>query len=455
MISFLDLGVGAVVRSSFYKPLADQDDESVSRVAASAGRFFKKIARIMVAYMIILIFGYPLIVNQNYGFAFTAALIAAMSISNVAQYYFGIVDRLLLSADQMGYIQYNAQTVTIVMNTVAGVLLISFGASIQFVKLTTSVIFTLRPLYLHWYVNRHYKINRKISYQGEPIQQKWNGFAQHLAAVVLDGTDMIVLSVFSVLSDVSVYSVYHLVLNGVKQLVISMTSGVQSLFGELWAKQELEELNTVFSWTEWAIHTGTTFVYGCAAVLVVPFVRVYTRGISDVNYAQPLFAVLLVLANAGHCLRLPYNNMILAAGHYQQTQHNYIIAMILNIVISITTVKLWGLVGVAVGTLAAMVYQTIWMAWYHSRQFIHWPFRNFIKQIGVDALTAVVASLLSSFISLNSLTYLGWVMMAVPVALIWITVIAAVNNIFYREMLIKLCDSVKSRLLRKNNGRQG
>ena len=59
---------------------------------------------------------------------------------------------------------------------------------------------------------------------------------------------------------------------------------------------------------------------------------------------------------------MPYNILILAAGHYKQTQSNYIIAMILNIVVSIATVKMWGLVGVAIGTLIAMAYQTVWMA---------------------------------------------------------------------------------------------
>ena len=33
-----------------------------------------------------------------------------------SQYYFGVVDRILLIADQRGYIQYNIQTVTLVIN---------------------------------------------------------------------------------------------------------------------------------------------------------------------------------------------------------------------------------------------------------------------------------------------------------------------------------------------------
>lgn len=72
---------------------------------------------------------------------YTALLIAAICISSFAQYYFGIVNSLLLNADQRGYIQYVAQIITLILNTFACYIIIKLGASIQIVKLTTSLIF--------------------------------------------------------------------------------------------------------------------------------------------------------------------------------------------------------------------------------------------------------------------------------------------------------------------------
>lgn len=74
------------------------------------------------------------------------------------------------------------------------------------------------------------------------IKQKWNGIAQHVASVVLNNTDTIVLSLFATLQDVSIYSVYHLVISAIKNLVVSLTKGIQSLIGELWSKQEIDIL---------------------------------------------------------------------------------------------------------------------------------------------------------------------------------------------------------------------
>ena len=443
IISFLELGVGAVVQSSLYKPLAEHDDDQVSRVIMSANRFFRTIAGILLVYVILLVIFYPIITKQSFGYAYTATLIVVISISSFAQYYFGIVNRLLLTADQHGYIQYNAQTVAIILNTIMCFLLIKLGFGIHAVKLTTSLIYLLQPFVIYLYVRKHYRINRKITYSEEPIKQKWNGIAQHVAAVILDGTDIVVLTVFSSLSAVSIYSVYFLVVKGVKQLFLSMTNGIQSLMGELWASGEEKSLKELFGWTEWTIHTGTTFVFGVAAITVVPFVKVYTKGVMDADYIQPLFAALLVAANAGHCLRLPYNLMILAAGHYKQTQSNYIVASVLNIVISIVMVTRFGLIGVAIGTLIAMLYQTVWMALYDSKNLIKWPFKNFLKQVMVDVITALAMVLATMKIEMTAVSYGAWVIYATIVSAISIMAVIIVNLIFYRNNVARVWNKMQ------------
>ena len=435
VISLLDLGVGAVVQSALYKPLAEKDTDAISKIYVSANKFFKRLAMILLIYVVALMIFYPLLVNHNFSHAYTALLIAAICISSFAQYYFGIVNSLLLNADQKGYIQYTAQIITLIFNTIACFIVIKLGGSIQMVKLLTSLIFLLRPLFLVLYVKRHYNINRKISYTEEPIKQKWNGMAQHFAAYVLNGTDSIVLTLLSTLENVSIYSVYNIVIAGVKNALLSLTNGFQSLIGEMLAKKETEKLNNFFGYVEWILHTGTTLVFGCTGVLLVSFIRVYTNGIDDADYIQPLFAVLITIANAGHCLRLPYNILILAAGHYKQTQSNYIIAMIMNIVISVATVKLWGLIGVAIGTMVAMLYQTIWMAWYDSKNIINWSFKNFFKQCSVDAITVILASLATFKIPLMDVSYQAWLLQAVEVFVVWTIIVLILNLIFFRDKL--------------------
>lgn len=443
VISLLDFGVGAVVQSTLYKPLADNDKDHISKIYVSADRFFKRLAMILLLYVVILIIVYSAFLQKKFDYLYTASLILALSVSLFAQYYFGIVNGFLLSAHQRIYIQNTVQIFTVILNTVVCSVLINIGCSIQTVKFTTSFIYLARPLCLYIYVKRHYDIDKKISYTDEPIKQKWNGMAQHFAYYVLTGTDNIVLTVFSTLDNVSVYSVYNIIISGVTNVIMSMKNGFQSLIGEMLAKNKYDELKNFFGYFEWLIHTVTVLVFGCTGVLIVPFIKVYTQGINDACYIRPLFAVLITIANAAHCLRLPYNTLILAAGHYKQTQSNYIIAMIMNIVISIATVKLWGLVGVAIGTLAAMAYQTVWMAWYNSKNIICWNIKIFIKQIGADILTVLTAAMLTFKIPLLDVSYQSWILQALEVFSVWFIVILIINFLFYRQKLASLFLKIK------------
>lgn len=445
IISFLELGVGAVIQSSLYKPLADKDYDQISRVVASGQKFFSRLAMILLFYVLILICVYPLIVKANFGFLYTATMILVISISSFAQYYFGVVNSLLITANQRGYFSYNIQTITLILNTIACFILIKLGASIHIVKLTTSLIYLARPLILSFYVKKNYKINWDIKYDKEPIKQKWNGIAQHISAVVLDGTDNIVLTIFMGLEIVSVYSVYNMVVMGVKKLLMSMTNGIQSLMGELLAKREFDKLRLFFGWVEWSIHTGTTFIFGVTSILIIPFVQIYTSGINDTNYVQPLFSVLIVVANAGHCLRLPYNILILAGGHYKQTQKNYIIAAMINIVISILFVNIFGLPGVAIGTLLAMFYQTIWMAIYDSKNLIYWPIKYFIKQLLVDFITILFFAIIARLLSIAEITWVSWLIYSIKVSIISLLFVGIVNTIFYKRYIMIILEKIFKR----------
>ena len=439
IITFLELGVGAVVMSALYKPLADNNRLAINEIVVSASNFFSKIGKALLIYVIVLIFIYPIIAKSNFGHIYTGILIAAMSVSYFTQYYFGIVDSLLMTADQKGYIQYGMQIGTILLNTVLCVIVIRLGFSIQMVKLTTSLVYLIRPIVMRIYVNAHYKLDRKIKLNDEPIKQKWNGIAQHVSAVILNGTDSVVLTIFSTLSNVSIYSVYHYVVYGVSNLFTSMINGgIQSLLGELWAKNEKDNLDKAFKWTEWTIHTMGTFLFSCTGLLIVPFVTVYTTGIHDANYYQPVFAALIVIANAVYCLRLPYHVMIKAVGRYKETQSCYIVSTVINVVVSVVVVKYYGLIGIAMGTLVGMLYQTIWMTIYIYRAILNFSLKQFMKQLIVDFLGAALSCTAAFFFKISQYNYISWIGLAILISVYTFIVILVINFFFYRDMEITL-----------------
>lgn len=414
-ISLMQLGVGAVVQTAWYKPLAQKNMVEVSKIYISAERFFRRIALIFVAYTIALAIVFPIKIGE-FDYWFTATLVLAISISLFIQYYYGLTNQMLLYADGKAYLYLFCQTGTVLLNLILCVILIQCSASIHVVKLVSSLVFAITPIILHLYVFSRYKIDRRIVLHEEPIKQKWNGFAQHLSSVVMDNTDVVVLTLFSSLSNVSVYSVYHLVVFGVRQIVTSMTVGIQSAFGNLIATKD-KSVKDKFIKTEVAFHCGVTVIFACVLVLIGPFVEVYTRDITDADYIQPLFGYLISIAFALYCYRLPYYAIIKAAGHYKETQTSAIIEMILNIGVSVVVVINYGLVGVAVGTLIATLYRSIYFVFYVQKKIIPKPIGTFLKLLLADCIVFCLAVMITGNFVMGAVNYWEWVILAVKVFL--------------------------------------
>ncbi|MBE6594438.1 MAG: sugar isomerase [Ruminococcaceae bacterium] len=434
IITLCECGVGAVVQSALYKPLADRNDEDISKVVISSNRFFNKIVRILGIYVIGLMVFYPIIVKNEFSPLYTASLVLILAFSYLVQYYLFLTYRLLLNADQLSYIQLGAHSIALIFNAGLTILLIKLGASVHLVKLGSVVAFFFQPLLVKIYIDKRYHLNLKLPLTEEPLKQKWNGLAQHIASVVQSNVATVVLTVFSTLESISIYSVYYLVAHGIRQIIITLNTGVTAMLGNMYAKNESETLNQSFSMVEFSFHTLVTLLFGITAILIIPFVRIYTVNFTDAEYIQPVFAALMVLGQATYCLRIPYEMMISVTGQYKQTQMSSIIEAAINIVTACILVLIWGMEGVAVSTILAMSYRMIYLVIYNKKNILKRPIRHFVKHLAVDGVSLALMVAATAWINVYPTNYIEWAGVAVVVALTCILVSILVNLIAYKDV---------------------
>lgn len=438
-ISFLELGIGPVIQSNLYKPLAIGDEKGISRVIKSSNNFFRKLALIFLGYIFILFFLYPNVVNDSFDFWFTASLVLIISISTFAEYYFGMTYTLLLNADQKVYVQSIVNILIVLLNTICCIVLIKMGCSIHIVKLISALIFVLKPLFLNIYVSKKYCIDKSIVLSEEPIQQKWNGFAQHLASTISNNIDIVLLTTFSSLVNVSIYSVYHTVTYGISNIILLTVAGLESYWGNMIANGENSTLIKSFDTIEYVMHITNTFIFSVTAIMITPFVNIYISGVENAEmYNVPMFGTALVLSYFMMCLRIPYFRIIKASGHYKQTQNGSFISMGLNIVFSVLLVFKYDLMGVAIGTFIAFTFHTIYLAWYLQKNIINRPIKFFIKNLLTDILFFVVMFLISMNINLRAINYLEWIVDAIKVSVIGILILGIISIMFYRKQVRQL-----------------
>ena len=299
------------------------------------------------------------------------------------------------------------------------------GFGIHFVQLATAAIFLMRPLGMLLYVRKHYRLDKK------------NGLSQHVAAVVTNNTDVTLLTIFSSLENVSIYAIHALVVNGMTNTALTAVTGLEAMWGNMLAKGEMETLRKSFERVEWAVHAGVTWAFTLTAILIVPFVTVYTRNISDADYFAPTFALIFVAAYACLCLRVPYFRLIKAAGHYKQTQNGAWIQAALNLGLSIALVVPFGLIGVAIGTLAAMIFHTVYFVRYLRGNILQRDLKFFLKHAATDILTAILIFIAAKNFQLEEISWLAWFILALKCSGVALLISGAVNLALNRKFIFR------------------
>lgn len=438
IITFLEMGVGTVVQSALYKPLALGDEIKINKIMSSARLFFHRIVQFLIIYIVLLIVFLPNLINSEMPNISIIILIISVSLGTFAQYYFGITNQLLLNADQKSYISISVQVITTLINIIMSIVLITTGSSIELVRLVSSIVFLIRPIYICLYVKKNYNIKIDKANKNIDIPQKWNGAAQHLAYTIMNSTDIVILTFFSSLANVSIYSVYNIVYSGLKFFFESMSVGLRSFFGNIIAKENINELRQYFLKIEWIFHSVLTLIFAMTIVLIDSFINLYTNGITDIEYSQPIFAILMALATFTFCSRLPYNILVMSAGHFKETQNAAFIEAIVNIIVSVIFVYNFGLIGVAIGTLVATIYRCVYLVWYSSKVILSRNIIVTLKQYLVDLVLFTVIIFIGNKSIVVFKGYVDWIIFAVKLGVISVIISIVTNVIFYFNNSINL-----------------
>lgn len=435
-ITLLEGGIGGVARAALYKPLAENNSLAISEIVAEIKSFFRAIAIVFLAYVIVLGFSFKQIsgtvaLDNVQSFL----LVIVISIATFAEYFIGISYSVLLQAAQRTYITTSINMLAKIVNTICIILLIVAHSNIIIVKLVSSCIYVVKPCLLWLYVKRNFTLeavkNRKTNY----LKDKWSGLSQHIAYFLHSNTDIAILTVLGNLKLVAVYSVYYMVVSQIQNVCSSFITGMEAVFGDMLAKNEMQALDKTFDYYETLISVISTVLFSVTIVMIVPFVKIYTNGIYDANYIEPAFAIILALASYVYCLRTPYHGMVIAAGHFKETQTAAYAEACINILLSLVLVKPFGLCGVAMGTLVATSVRMVYYAIYLQKHIFFREFIAFVKReavnIGIFLVVCFCGNYITSIFVITS--YFTWMGVAIIVTTIAGGITLVGNYAFYKS----------------------
>ncbi|MBR2992885.1 MAG: sugar isomerase [Clostridiales bacterium] len=433
-ISILQLGAGSAIKASLYKPLAKKDHDALNKIVKASSTFFTRIGLAGILYMAILFFIFPVFFFPDNGFIFSSSLVVIIGLGTIAQYLLGITYQMVLEADQRSFIYSSAQIITIILNTISVVILTRLGCSIQIVKLFSACFLIIRPIIVGFYVRRKYNINLHVKYDSKVLSQRWDGFAHGLAFFIHNKTDVFVLTIFSSMANVSVYGVYATITNGISALISSIDRAVRAAFGNMIANDEKENLKKKFSTYNSFIQTFASVCFATAAITAGKFISIYVKDVTDADYYQPLFAILIITAEMFYCLRLPYNGIVFAGNRFKDTKVPAIIEAGINIALSISLVNFFGLIGVAIGTLSAMIYRTISFIRFLHKNILNLDYIGQIKRFAITLSAYAISVFSLSQIDIKVSNYLTWAIYAGACFIACAIINVSLNYLFDRTV---------------------
>lgn len=437
-------GIGGATRAALYKPLAEHNQDEINSIVKATDNFMRRIGAILLGAILFFASVYPFLVKNEFDWFFTFSLFVIIGMSTFAESFFGITYLIVLQADQKLWISSVLKCICIIINTAIGAVLILSGCSIHIVKLGSAVVFVLYPIALGAYVRHHYKIDTHVKPNNVAIAQRWDAFWHQIALFVMNNTDIMVLTIFTNMFEVSVYSVYNLVMHGLKKTITSFANGLEAAFGNMIAKNEQDNLKKNLAITETMLYSISTIVYTCAAILILDFVSLYTKSINDVDYIRPSFAYIIILAQYFNAIRIPYQVIVQAAGHYKQTKAGAIAEPLLNIIISVVFVIKYGLVGVAIGTLVATLFRTIQYSLYMGKKIIIRNWGVVLLRLLISFCEASITIIIVRMINLSHpLNYFMWIINALISFCICLTVVMIGNYIVFKDDTIRMLKKLR------------
>lgn len=439
-ISILTLGIAGATRVAIYNASAENDIRKTSAVIKATEKYMRKVALAFIAYMIILAFVYPYIVRNEFKWFESASLVVIIGLGVFAEYFFGITYSTFLAAKQCSYIYNIIQIISKIANTLITIFLIYIGCTIQIVKLGSAICFVLSPLLLNIVVRKKFKIDSTVEADTNALSQRKNVMAHSIANCIHQYTDIFLLTIFTSTSVVSIYSVYNLILGSLRKLQNVFTSGLEGAFGELWAKKEYNKFEDNFNTLEFLIFSFVSVFFSCAMILIIPFIKIYTKNITDANYVLPFYAFIAVITYAVYSLRTPYLTAVQAAGKYKETKNGAIIEAVLNFSISLIAVLKFGMYGVIFGTLVANAFRTIQYIIFISKKLLNRSIFIPIKRFIFTLITFSINVLLYYWIFSNLFViekWSQWVSAGVVCFITGIVTTLVFARIFYKDDLKK------------------
>ena len=427
----LEAGLGAASTQALYKPLSDNDWVKASGIMNATAISYRNVGFMFSALLVGGALIVPLIASGEVEFVIAALLTLLIGGSHIFTYMISGKYSAFLTAERKTYVRYTFTTITTILSTIFRVVALSSGVGIIAVQAIGLFFAILNGVLISLYVIKNYKqLDRSVKPDFPAIGKRWNVLIHQLSGLVVTHNDVLIISLGDTLKQVSVFSSYNMIYSHLGAVLQStFLQAPQGDFGRVYSKDKaaFEKMYAVY---ETLITIVTFIICSIALVMTLPFIALYTEGITDAQYINQWYPVLFVAVFFMNNIRTPAMLTVNAAGAFKETQWGAIVEMVINLVASLTLFFFTdlGICGLLLGKVISYLFRTPEIFIYVYRNLINRScFKLFRLLIANIAAFAVIAIIFFVLFPVFTASYFEWVLWAIIITVVSLITYLAFN----------------------------
>ena len=434
----MEAGLSGAAIYALYKPIAYQDHKAINSVVSAAKRFYTQAGYIFISLTLGLAVFYPLFIKIQVLNQFEVMLlILVLGVNGALEFLTLSKYRVLLSADQRTYVISLASLVHVITNTIIIIVLGVMQVNIVILRFVALLSIFLRSFILMVYTKKKYKFldfSEKPNFQA--LNKRWDALYLQILGVIHTGAPIVILTLITKnLKLVSVYTIFNMILAGISGVLSIFISGLSASFGDVIAKGETTIMQKAYNEFEYAYYAIITLVYSIAFTTIMPFIRIYTSGVTDINYDISIVGFLFVMNGLLYNIKTPQGMLVISAGLYRETRIQTTIQGAIAVVIGIILTPFYGIKGVLIASILSNIYRDIDLFFFIPRNVTKLPIKNTVFRVMRLGISVFFIYLPFLFIKLTPRDYISWMLNALAIGVYAIVVILGMSLFFERDTL--------------------
>lgn len=361
LLSMADLGFNTTMAYSFYKPLAEHDEEKLAGLIHFYKKVYNVIAVVVTVVGIAVIPFLKYIVNTEQEIPHLAVYYL-FSLANVVISYLFVYKSTILTADQKNYKVVNISIWTSLLKTILQIFsLLLLQNYILYLAIGVAVQF-FNNLMASREAQKQYpfiKMERKITKEEEKaiFENMRSVFLYKISSTIFTATDNILISVLVGTAMTGIYSNYLMVSNKLLLIIQIIFSALTASVGNVIVREKSEKRYEVFSVIQSVSFILCGAIVSAFCIMANDFVYVWLGS----GFTISTGAILAMTLNTYlSCVLQPLWIYRDATGLYVRTKYVMLVGAVLNIVLSILLGKVMGLTGIVLASAIARLSTYFW-----------------------------------------------------------------------------------------------